>query len=562
MDRGSPQGDTAPGVAARVRCGVADTFNLTAEPWLPVQRRSGATGWVAPSQINERIDEDPIVGFVWPRPDFNGAAHEFLIGLLATAAAPPDDAGWGEWWCQPPKPEALEERFASVAHAFNLNGPGPRFMQDIDPLDGAKTEQVSALLMDAPGAQTLRNNADLFVKRGGTATLCRAAAAMALYTLNAYAPSGGAGHRTSLRGGGPMTTLVVAEQGQGQTLWGRLWPNVETQEEIDDRATEALRPRDDALVFPWLAATRTSQKNGGKSTAQPDVHPLQAYWGMPRRIRLQFEEAHGRPCSLTNESDPMVVAQYRTKNYGVNYVSESLNHPLSPYYRQREGKERLPVHPKPGGISYRLWPGLVCRTGDGLGDPAQVVRHWRNKHGGDARIMAFGYDMDNMKARAWVEGEMPVWQLNGLEDFVRRATAGAEVVSRLLTNAVKSALHDSPKGDYRFIADVFYRATEPRLHVVLAEAKRQIEASVDADDPPRVACEDWSKALAENARQLFDHYAPADGLEDRDMNRLVKASFFLQLALRGQGKEGRRLFEALDLPPPAKQSEPRNRNAA
>ena len=545
---------------------MADSFNLISEPWLPVQRRSGATGWVAPSQINERIDEDPIVGFAWPRPDFNGAAHEFLIGLLSTAAAPSDDDGWTEWWWQPPTTETLAARFAGIAHAFNLDGPGPRFLQDLDPLDGAKMEQIAALLMDAPGAQTLRNNADLFVKRGGTATLCRAAAAMALYTLSAYAPSGGAGHRTSLRGGGPMTTLVVAEHGQGQTLWGRLWPNVETQEEIGGRATEALRPRDAALVFPWLAATRTSQKNGGKSTAQPDVHPLQAYWGMPRRIRLQFEEADGRPCSLTNARDAVVVAQYRTKNYGVNYVSESFDHPLSPYYRQREGKERLPVHPKPGGISYRLWPGLICRTGDGLGDPAQVVRHWHRKDVGDARVMAFGYDMDNMKARAWVEGEMPVWRLRGLEDFVLRATAGAEVVARLLTNAVKSALYDSPKsarGDYRFIADVFYRETEPRLHAVLAEAKRQIETNNDADDPPQMACEDWRKALVDGARRLFDHFAPADGLESRDMKRLVKASFFLQLALRGQGKEGRSLFNALDLPQPAKQSsEARNGNAA
>ena len=260
---------------------MADSFfNLITEPWLPVQRRSGASAWIAPSQINEGIDEDPVVGFAWPRPDFNGAAHEFLIGLLATASAPSDDVGWEEWWFEPPPPEALEERFARLAHAFNLDGPGPRFLQDRCPLEeGAKNKQVGALLMDAPACQTLENNADLFVKRGGTVALCRAAAAMALYTLSAYAPTGGRGHRTSLRGGGPMTTLVVAEHGQGKTLWGRLWPNVETQRQIDRRATEATLPHDDALVFPWLAAKRTSQK-GGKSTSQPDVHPLQAYWGM------------------------------------------------------------------------------------------------------------------------------------------------------------------------------------------------------------------------------------------------------------------------------------------
>lgn len=392
---------------------VSDSFNLISRPWLPVKRASGASELVAPWQINDRIDEDPIVGFAWPRPDFNGAAHEFLIGLLATTVAPADEDDWQGWWFDPPTPEKLEEGLGRVAHAFNLDGAGPRFMQDIDPLDGGKTKSVGTLLMDAPGAETLENNADLFVKRGNVVALCRAAAAMALYTLNAYAPTGGVGHRTSLRGGGPMTTLVVAQHGQCQTLWGRLWPNVETQEEIAERSTEATLPEEDALVFPWLAATRTSQKNGGKDTSQTDVHPLQAYWGMPRRIRLQFEDGGDRPCSLTNSRDAMVVPQYRTKNYGANYVSETFDHPLTPYYRKKTDAVRLPVLAKPGGISYRLWPGLVCRKPDGLGDPAQVVRHWRSKDVRNApmRLVAFGYDMKRWKAHAWVEGEMPIWQL-------------------------------------------------------------------------------------------------------------------------------------------------------
>lgn len=537
---------------------MSDSFNLISRPWLPVQRGSGARELVAPWQVNDRIDEDPIVGFAWPRPDFNGAAHEFLIGLLATTVAPADDDDWQGWWFDPPTPETLEEELGRVAHAFNLDGAGSRFMQDVDPLEGAKTESVGALLMDTPGAQTLRNNADLFVKRENDVALCRGAAAMALYTLNTYAPSGGAGHRTSLRGGGPMTTLVVA----GETLWGRLWPNVETQHEIAERGTEAALPEDDALVFPWLAATRTSQKSGGKDTSQSDVHPLQAYWAMPRRIRLQFEDGGERPCSLTNTRDTVVVAEYRTRNYGANYVSDTFDHPLSPYYRQKAGAERLPVHPKPGGISYRLWPGLICRKPDGLGDPAQVVRRWHSKDVGDTpmRLVAFGYDMDNMKARSWTEGEMPIWQLPAdvqglLEDFVCKSTAGAEAITRLLTNAVKSALLESPKnapGDYRFIAEIFYRETEPRFQAFLADARQAIEANVDADDPLQGVRQRWREEMADNASKLFDHFAPADGLEDRDMQRLVKASFFLHLALRGHGKEGRSLFNALHIPLPTR----------
>ena len=203
---------------------MPEVFNLIDASWLPVRRSSGAVERIPLWRVNDRIGEDPVVAFDWPRADFNGAAHEFLIGLLSTAATPGDDDEWEEWWWEPPAPEVLRERFARVAHAFDLDGPGPRFLQDLDPLEGADDKEIAALLIDAPGAQTLRNNADLFVKRGGAPVLSRATAAMALYTLNAYAPSGGAGHRTSLRGGGPMTTLVVADhEDYGAVLWGRLW---------------------------------------------------------------------------------------------------------------------------------------------------------------------------------------------------------------------------------------------------------------------------------------------------------------------------------------------------
>ena len=530
-------------------------FNLIRSPWLPVVRESHAVEWISPSEINDGIDDDPIVGFAWPRPDFNGAAHEFLIGLLSTASPPENDDDWENWWRDPPPPPVLQQRFDEFADAFDLDGPGPRFLQDKDPLEGADSKGIAALLIDAPGAQTLRHNADLFVKRGGTPVLCRAAAAMALYTLNAYAPTGGAGHRTSLRGGGPMTTLmVVNHQDRRRTLWDRLWPNVETVEQTNERAPGRI-PRDRAAIFPWLDNTRTSnKKHGGRTTTPADVHPLQAYWGMPRRIRLIFEDADTRPCGLTGTDDATVVATYRTKNYGIDY-SEGFEHPLTPYYKQKAGTAKLAVHPKPGGITYRLWPGVVCVSGDQLSTPARVVGKWPHRRpadSGQTRIVAFGYDMDNMKARAWVEGEMPLHLLDDphlqgfLEAFLTNTVAGANRVARLLTKAVKAAHHERPgdaRGDYGFVAERFYRETETLFHIALAEARQLIHTSGDADDPTEGARAKWPKSVSPVAMRLFDEYAPMDGLEDRNMARHVKARHYLAIALSGRGGDGRSLFE-------------------
>ena len=539
-----------------------EVFNLVYAPWLPVRRRSGAIERIPPWRINDGIAEDPFVAFAWPRPDFDGAAHEFMIGLLSTAAAPEDDDEWEDWWSCPPAPDVLERKFAPLAHAFCLDGSGPRFMQDLDPLDDADNKEVATLLIDAPGSQTLRNNADLFVKRGNAPVLCRAAAAMALYTLNSYAPSGGAGHRTSLRGGGPMTTLVVAEHhAYNRTLWGRLWPNVETRKQIEDRATDAYPQDDFASMFPWLVPTRLSNpKTGGRETTQADIHPLQVYWGMPRRIHLLLGEGRERTCSLTDVTDQLMVTHYRTKNYGINY-SEGFEHPLTPYYRVKSGSAKMPFHPKPGGVNYRLWPGLVVSSRDRLRQPAQVIRKWPERSKcASTRFTAFGYDMDNMKARNWVESEWPIWLFENKDMselfayFIGQITAGSSTVSWSLTSAVKSALYDNPsdaRGDYGFIAERFYRETEDQFYFMARIAADSIISNTDVDDPTLEARKKWMPIMATAALQLFDEYAPTEGLEDRNMHRHVKARFFLVLVLRGQGKFGRSLYGGdLEIPLP------------
>ena len=170
----------------------------------------------------------------------------------------------------------------------------------------------------------------------------------------------------------------------------------------------------------------------------------------------------------------------------------------------------------------------------------------------ETRFAVFGYDMDNMKARSWIESEMPLWILeepatfDWVKHFIDRATAGASEVARMLTGAIKSALYDRPsdaRGDYGFIAERFYRETEGAFYAALGEAAGSIRKSPDADNPTIQALENWAPVMGRAARRLFDEYAPADGLEDRDMHRYVKARFFLVMALGGRGKKGRLLFE-------------------
>ena len=531
-------------------------YNLIHQPWLPVRRRDGAVTWIRPWEITSLINDNPVVEFAWPRPDFDAAAQEFLIGLLSTAAAPEDEDEWEEWWRRPPLPTVLRSAFTSVDHSFCLDGDGPRFMQDHDPLEDAAPKPVKLLLIDAPGEQTVKKNTDLFAKRdaANTAGLGRPAAAMALYTLNTYSPSGGRGHMTSMRGGGPMSTLVAPHSGpHASTLWGRLWANVETAGQSNARGVDS--PPEPSAIFPWLAPTRVSGKGGSKTTPQ-DVHPLHAYWGMPRRIRLVLEEVEGFCCGVTGAADSVAVVQYRTKRYGTDY-SDGFEHPLSPYYRDKKAGVLRPVHPQPDGITYRLWPALV--QGREGGRCAQTVRHWNEDRGvmvGAAGVAAFGYDMDNMKPRNWEEGEMPLLALSDslqrerMEDLARDLVAAAEKTASELVRAIRAAAYvPRGPGDYGFIRVGFFRATEEAFYAGLRDALTGIRdaGSIEGTAATRPVREAWRATLEQAAVRLFDERAPLTGREEGRLRIRAEERARLIRTLRAKA-----MLTKLGLPAPTK----------
>ena len=190
--------------------------------------------------LTDRIVDDPIVALAAPRPDFVGALQEFLVGLLGVTLQAEDERAWAAYWHAPPTPDALRDALSRLPSAFDLDGDGPRFFQDFPAADLAaeKPGPIDQLLIDGVGDRTIGQNKDLFVKRGRVERLGRPAAAMALLTMQTYAPAGGRGNRTSLRGGGPLTTLVEprldadgAVRAHDRPLWERLWANAETLEQ-------------------------------------------------------------------------------------------------------------------------------------------------------------------------------------------------------------------------------------------------------------------------------------------------------------------------------------------
>jgi len=507
-------------------------MNLINDAWMPIIRADGTCEHIAPGQIAAL--ENPVEELVAPRPDFQGALYQFLIGLLQTTFAPEDEDEWLEYWQSPPDTEKLKSIFAPFANAFELINPdGVAFLQDFTSLDD-EPKELASLLIDAPGGKTLKDHLDHFVKGGTLAGACASCTAAALFTLQTNAPSGGVGHRVGLRGGGPLTSLLLPENPHA-SLWHKLWLNVLAQDEFVKNPSSPT-----ADIFPWLALTRVSDKTGG-ATLPDDVHQLQMYWGMPRRIRIESSESKG-VCDLCGAIDVELYSHFRTKNYGVNYEGPWV-HPLTPYrFDAKNEQPPLSLKGQQGGLGYRHWLSLVWFDPSNGDTAARTVKSFFN---GKTRLVnssekinlwSFGYDMDNMKARCWYEQKVPVVSVAAeyrelFFQLIAELIEAARDVVKELRSQVKAGWFSRPKdvkGDTSMIDQSFWQATEPAFYQQL-----KILAAQPADTrfmPAQVAGA-WNNLLRTQAMDLFDFWVLEGDAEDMDMKRITNARRFLLINL-------------------------------
>jgi CRISPR system Cascade subunit CasA len=529
-------------------------MNLLNARWLPVRRAStAARDWVAPDQLS---DPD-ILAFDAPRPDFNGALAQFAIGLLQSTADFESTSEWARLFEQPPSIQTLREWFQPVAAAFEFDGDGARFMQDLTlKLEDGSVNEISALLIDTPGKKTEEDNTDHFVKRGYAQHLCSNCAAAALLTLQVNGPEGGRGYLTGVRGGGPLTTLVVCERSVGgfkSSLWHDLWLNVTDSEEFS-----AGRGNADLLAphfrFPWMADITAIQKPDGETTPAR-VHPLHVFWATPRRIRLDFSQLSAGRCEICGRESEQRLSQYVTKNQGLNYKGD-WRHPLSPYYAVKEGW--LPVHPRPGGIGYRHWlPWILgmksakveIRRADVVDRAiAKSVRLLTKTARPSLSLWAFGYDLKSAKPRCWYESLLPVYSLEeceptrveGLGAEVGNWIAGADLAAEYLRNAVKDAwFGGEARGDYSAVDAGFWSRTESAFYQGLSD----YIAAVSIGRLPILTelRQTFYNALKIVALTLFDEDFVGAGVIERQNPRRVAAAH-RQLTANLNGPKIRQLF--------------------
>jgi len=177
-------------------------------------------------------------------------------------------------------------------------------------------------------------------------------------------------------------------------------------------------------------------------------------------------------------------------------------------------------------------------------------------------VEAFGYDMDNAKARQWLDARLP-WvsaHEGELRNSIAQSIAAADTTARSLRLHVKLALYGQRRDDgYKLpdnlpkdvlaeAGDRLWQETETAFSQLL---DRMIERlGKDTRSATSDLRREWLSDLREHAMRIFDTSVDMDGLTDLEPRRLLYARGQLQFALSEHPKSP--VLKALGLDPSVK----------
>ncbi|MEZ4462080.1 MAG: type I-E CRISPR-associated protein Cse1/CasA [bacterium] len=537
-------------------------FNLLREAWIPAVLMDGTRRNIGLADIM-----DPSVkGPDWPRPDFNLATWEFLIGFVQTAMAPRTETDWCSGYHEPPS-DRLKTAIAKYAPAFELVEGPARFMQEFaGELSAEKT--ANQMFFEAPGDNTLKLNKDFFIKRGEDVVLGLDVMAIALFTRQIYENGFGGGYRGTLRGPGAIVSLI-----RGENLWQSIWLNV---------APAAADAPIDATVFPWLGPTKTSEK-GTLPTLAQDIHPMQVFWPMPSRMMLDVEEGEWT-CSMTGKTITRGVRRFFTQQYGINYEDE-FRHPLSPFmkdadkFRFRRGRELTG-----SGSTYRSFADITLPYREGSKNhPALVVERYvserRKNTTQSTRIVlsVSGFDFAQANAKAFNQSQMPIFAFDGgqtdakaierklgqFQKTVDELIAAAESAKLTIHGAVLRACYGEPssgKSGYNWkfgekkslygstfgeqVEEEFWHSTESGFYACV----EQVFDALNSDEKRERLIDiklSWLKLLQQAGKRIFDESADGSDFQQKSPKAIVLARQEMTWFLNGT-----KIYESLGLQKP------------
>jgi CRISPR system Cascade subunit CasA len=235
---------------------------------------------------------------------------------------------------------------------------------------------------------------------------------------------------------------------------------------------------------------------------------------------------------------------------GNNYEGQWL-HPLTPYFESPDAEIRT-IKPWAHTFHYRNWMGLVMDEDreKGKAFAAQVISRNQSFAKAGTLISAFGYELDNAKAVAWREGQMPFYPdieavgIKAFQRLVSSLTGAAEQMAKQLFFSARNAAFGTPeitkKGlnwDLRpsdanstlleSLTSSFWKSTETDFYLSLSQIV-QIEYW---EEHPEAIFKNWHASVVGKTLQLFEAFTRQGGLMHSRMREVSLAQTQLRRAL-------------------------------
>lgn len=467
-------------------------MNLLFDPWVPV-RADGGTGAFRLLTYRQLLCEPGNWQVSLPRDDLELACLQLLVCMTQVMFLPEDIQILRKRLAEPLPPEAFDAGIAPCRDWFDLDHPTQPFMQSRGVMGKMTTVQkllpgLPEKTSTAPSAHCFFNEVMEIRNMGGPI------AAIALFNQASNSPSFGGGFQGSLRGGGPITTLVA-----GPNLREMVWRNVLTRPRVHERQIGMPGPGEEQPN--WVKPIRE-----GETIHWNEIGLARGLFWQPARVELIRAERPA-PCDMLGGEAVPVYVGFRAEQFKFT-VEGRWPHPHG----------AMTASTKKGALEWKFaaftttapaWTLLtefvVPKSADGPGAkegcvPAGPVSQAAELGDGRLELMVGGYRVENgaairerrhelmSLAQGWADDKRRLQQLVDIGIEVKSAlhkrlqAAGKGDRNKGL-KGIGAAIHESAE-------KLFYARTEGLIHAVFSNA---------------LTFKEWQSAKAGFTEQLAGH---------------------------------------------------------
>lgn len=424
-----------------------------------------------------------------PRDDMEMACLQLLICLVQSLFTPPDGETLKQRIKIPLTPDQYQAGIDGKESWFDLSHPDQPFMQT----RGVKSKELTPMAKLFAGLDS--STSSVFVNEPGLADrLCPSCTSIGLYNQANNAPSFGGGFKGSLRGGTPISTLVLDKlQETKDGLRQRIWRNVLPEDTLN-------------TFMPWYMETRQQKPNWvdpikvGDVIHNNQIGLLRGLFWQPAHIELA-EDEEGGLCDCCGRASNSLYIGFKKEKF-VYEIKYTWPHPHSPRnYKLTRGErtEKFASFTTTAPAWTQL-TGFIIEDGDARSGhiPAPVVTQAKkmSSRQNPFHLMVGGYRNNQaaiLERRHDLFAIAKGWEDHN-EDLVRIVNDGKVYVDTLrkkLYGVSKKAninLHDTAES-------LFYSHTESLVHTMLRD--------MDFEESKK-AFDEYHQKLAKISMAIFD----------------------------------------------------------